>query len=229
MGNLRADFRNVLSQIAGKKTWASGLVLGAFVGVAALAAAGFGVPGGLKQKAPSNDSVVQTDSAGKDEAGHISPLPVIEGVIRLRYADMRHISPDELGDLEQNADVVLLDVREPAEFAVSHLGNSKRVSPEATAEQVLSQAGDVQGKTVVVYCSVGARSSKLARRVAARLKQAGAEAVYNLSGGIFRWHNERRSLVDGAGQTTDAVHKFDDYWGKLLRRQEKAVLPLTGE
>ena len=48
---------------------------------------------------------------------------------------------------------------------------------------------------------------------------AGAQAVYNLDGGIFAWHNERRALTNAAG-ATDYVHPFDDYWGRLLERRD---------
>lgn len=190
----------------------------------ALDSEGRGLEAGAAESMRSADA-----SRGPADAGHISPLPVIEGVVRFTYSSLDHIAPDAYvqraaGD---GNEVVLLDIREPAEYAVSHLPGALQVGPDADAATVLARARDVRGKRVVVYCSVGVRSSKLASRVAADLKKAGAQSVENLSGGIFRWHNERRPLVDRTGAPTDLVHKYDAYWGKLLRRPDQAVLPDT--
>ncbi len=61
---------------------------------------------------------------------------------------------------------------------------------------------------------------------------AGAKDVQNLKGGIFRWHNQSRSLVNGSG-TTDYVHPFNSEWGKLVKRQSKtrykSSSPVQGE
>lgn len=154
--------------------------------------------------------------------GHISPLSVIEGAVRLRYREISHLSPDRFEDLRRREDVVLVDVREADEFDVSHLDGAVRVDPEAKAGDVLKAVGNPKGKTFVFYCSVGARSSILAQRVRQSLMGRGAKGVYNLSGGIFRWHNEERALVHQSAPTS-LVHKYDDYWGQLLRRQDLAV------
>jgi len=138
------------------------------------------------------------------------------------YAGIKHLQPSDIA--AQGRPTVLLDVRQPAEFAVSHLPGATRIDPGASIESVLSRLGDVRGKDVVLYCSVGVRSSKLAERVAAALKRAGARTVANLRGGIFRWHNEQRHLV-GRGsrgnRTTDVVHPYDAYWARYVSRADK--------
>ena len=77
----------------------------------------------------------------------------------------------------------------------------------------------VKGKTVVFYCSVGVRSSKLAAKLQKALAARGAKAVYNLQAGIFNWHNERRPLTTGSAPTS-FVHPFDDHWGQLVERRD---------
>lgn len=149
-------------------------------------------------------------------------LTRVEAKVRTEFADVRHIAPDAVARLaESRRDVVVLDVRELEEYAVSHLAGALHVDPQITPEQLMAQYGDqVRGKDVVVYCSVGVRSSKLARLIEASLSGAGARAVYNLEGGIFRWHGERRPLVAG-GAATDLVHPYDGYWGRLVQRQDR--------
>ena len=125
-----------------------------------------------------------------------------------------------VAQLARRSDVLLLDVREEDEFAVSRLAGAVRVDPDIWRRTFMSKFGErVRGKTVIFYCSVGVRSSRLAERVQTALKEQGAKAVYNLDGGIFAWHNERRPLVNAEGET-DFVHPFDSHWGQLVKRSE---------
>ena len=136
------------------------------------------------------------------------------------FTTVRHLTADTLaGRLTQSGDVILFDVRESDEFEVSHLAGATRVDPGIWRRTFLTRHGEaVNGKTVVFYCSVGVRSSKLAAKLQTALAARGAKAVYNLQGGIFRWHNEQRPLTSGAAPTS-FVHPFDDYWGQLVKRR----------
>ncbi len=121
-------------------------------------------------------------------------------------------------------DIVLVDVRREAEFAVSRIHGAVRISPRASARQVAQAIGPVaENKRVIFYCSVGVRSSKLANKSRDALQALGARQVYNLTGGIFGWHNEGRPLVDENGPT-DLVHPYDRNWGKLLERQSSVAM-----
>ena len=72
---------------------------------------------------------------------------------------------------------------------------------------------------MVIYCSVGVRSSRLAEHVVDAVREAGARDVYNLAGGIFAWHNRGYQLVDGSGPTA-FVHPYDETWGRLVARRQ---------
>jgi rhodanese-related sulfurtransferase len=105
-------------------------------------------------------------------------------------------------------DVVLFDVRTPAEQAVSRIGGAISISPEMTpAAWRQSYGATTIGKRVVFYCAVGLRSARLA----APLGHA------NLRGGIFRWSRDGHALVNDTGPTRQ-VHPFNERWGRLLRR-----------
>ncbi|MBU1210284.1 MAG: rhodanese-like domain-containing protein [Alphaproteobacteria bacterium] len=162
--------------------------------------------------------------------GRISPLATIEDVIVKKYPKLAHISPAEhenLRGLRGRDGMILLDVREPSEFAVSHLAGAHRVDPDASLESLLATTGVVDGKSIIFYCSVGARSAELAQRMQERLTALGADAVANLSGGIFKWHNDERALVDGSG-STNLVHGYSAYWGQLIRRKELIAVEPPG-
>ena len=149
-------------------------------------------------------------------------LQSVQREIEVDYADVRHISTSNLEiTLAARGDIVLLDVRDEKEFAVSRLDGALRVDPDIWQEAFIeTYAGALKGKIVVFYCSVGVRSSALAEQVQDALLETGADAVFNLEGGIFEWHNEHRRLVSAKGET-DYIPPYDDYWAQLLTRQDQ--------
>lgn len=132
-----------------------------------------------------------------------------------------HISLEKFTALDSD-DILLLDIREPDEYAVSRLPGAIWVSPRLDAESALIQMGDVSGKHVIVYCSVGRRSSIFADRVQDDLLKMGATQVSNLEKGIFGWHNDAQPLTNKKGQT-DLVHPYDNVWKRYVQRKDKAV------
>ena len=114
-------------------------------------------------------------------------------------------------------DPLLLDARSEAEFAVSHLEGARHVDPEASAADVLAAHPEAATRPVLLYCSVGWRSSLLA----VRLREAGVDAR-NLRGGAFRWRNEGRRLVRN-DQPTGDVHPYDEQWGRLIEDEAARV------
>ena len=153
-------------------------------------------------------------------------LPAIHEDIVSRYAGVQHIDGGHLDALDA-ADIVLFDVREPEEYAVSHLHDAEPLNPSASKSDFLAAHGDrISGKTVVFYCSVGHRSSAKARELTEALEAQGATAVYNLKGGIFAWHNERRALYRDDERTRD-VHPYNRRWGALI--DDSAALKYTAE
>lgn len=149
--------------------------------------------------------------------GGVPALERVERAVAARY-DLPQLEPQDLArELDDSpGDVLLLDVRSPEEYAVSHLKGALRVDPEAAAQEVVERWGsELAGRRVVLYCAVGVRSAGLGERIEEAALAAGAASVSNLSGGIFRWRNEGRPLVDAAGPTP-YVHPFSSRWSRLL-------------
>ena len=118
-------------------------------------------------------------------------------------------------ELAQPVPPLLLDVRTPAEFRVSHLAGAHFVDFDSLATAQF--AGLDRTQPVVVYCSVGYRSERLGER----LHALGFRRVRNLYGGLFEWVNEGHPVVNAAGATA-AVHPYSAFWGTWLRRGHKA-------
>ncbi len=147
-------------------------------------------------------------------------LRMVEALIGTLYRRVGVATPAQLAHLRTTApgQVVLIDVRAAAEYAVSHIANARRVDPALPTTAMLAAAGDIRGRTVVCYCAVGLRSARFVARHAHVLGQAGAKAVHHLSGGVFRWHNEFRPLVDAYGPT-DRLHPVSTPWHRLIARR----------
>ena len=138
--------------------------------------------------------------------------------LRARFTDIEWISTGELADWlasKRRLAPVLLDVRTPEEWNVSHLPGARRVDPNASAETVA--AGLVKETPIVTYCAVGYRSCEMARR----LRTAGFTNVRNLEGSIFQWANEHRPLVRENEQVS-RVHPYSSFWGRLLTEDVRA-------
>ena len=145
----------------------------------------------------------------------------VDALVAARHPDVAVVTTDALGaELEGDAAPLLLDAREPAEYAVSHLPGARRADPDASADALAAALADVdRDRPVVVYCSVGVRSAGVAERLGA----AGFGDVRNLEGSIFRWANEGRPLATEGG-AADRVHPYDAAWGRLLDPARRADL-----
>lgn len=148
-------------------------------------------------------------------------LAAVEAQVEHDFPEVTHLPPSDLEARLGSDDVVVLDVREPAEYAVSRLPGALRVDPGMTERQFRAEfAGRLVGKTVVVYCSVGVRSSKLAVRIGKAARDLGATDLFNLRGGVFAWANGRRPLVT-VGGTTDQVHPYSRKWSRYIDEQDR--------
>lgn len=105
---------------------------------------------------------------------------------------------------------ILLDAREPEEYAVSHIQGARNIGFEDFDLDTLDDID--KDAPIVIYCSVGYRSEKIGEK----LQRAGFKNVVNLWGGIFDWANQQRPLVNGAEENVNIVHPYDENWGKWL-------------
>ena len=85
---------------------------------------------------------------------------------------------------------VVVDIREPAEYAKGHLPQAKSAPLAELANRAASLAKD-KSAPIIVVCQTGQRSSK----AHAALKQAGFGEVYSLEGGVAAWQQAGLPLV----------------------------------
>ncbi len=147
-------------------------------------------------------------------------LATIERIVRRRFSEVPQISTEALAQwlASGEASPLLLDARRPEEYEIAHLPGAQRLNPDEIRGRIELDA-PVE-TPIVIYCAVGYRSSKLARRL---LKQ-GFTNVQNLEGAIFRWANENRPLVSGAQAPTDKIHPYSNFWSRLVNREHRAEI-----
>ena len=89
--------------------------------------------------------------------------------------------PEDLARrLAAGEDLVLVDVREPGEFALCHIEGSL---PLPLGELSVRHTELDPDRPTVLICHHGIRSA----HAAAALLELGFEELYNLSGGVERW------------------------------------------
>jgi rhodanese-related sulfurtransferase len=92
------------------------------------------------------------------------------------------ITPGELRDLLDAGKVALIDVREPAEWAINHIDGAQLIpSSLISSGEGLSRLP--RDRTPVLYCKTGVRSAEALIAV----RNAGFADAVHLQGGIVAW------------------------------------------
>ena len=120
-----------------------------------------------------------------------------------------------VNEVANSKDIILLDAREKNEYDVSHIAGAIWVGYD---DFNLNRMNEIpKDKNVIVYCSVGYRSEKIAEKIIAD----GYTNVSNLYGGIFEWVNTNHTVVNDKNISTDSIHAYDKTWGVWLQRGVK--------
>lgn len=143
---------------------------------------------------------------------------LLKRLIARKYPQVQSLTTQELAqwlDNPSKPQPIVLDARNQAEYQQSHLQHAQWIDPQ----QPDCEFTQDRNTPVVVYCSVGYRSA----RVADLLTAAGYTHVYNLEGSIFQWVNEKRPVFHNNDQIP-LVHPYNAIWGQLLKPQHRAEL-----
>jgi rhodanese-related sulfurtransferase len=126
-----------------------------------------------------------------------------------------YISAEELAMPKTQA--IILDAREPKEYHVSHIKGAIPVGYNKFNLQLTTSQLNNKQQLIVVYCSLGIRSEKIAEK----FKKAGYTNVYNLYGGIFEWKNKGFDVYDASETITEKIHAFSPEWSNWLTSGQK--------
>ncbi|MDH4228172.1 MAG: rhodanese-like domain-containing protein [Nitrospirota bacterium] len=107
-------------------------------------------------------------------------LCAIKGVKGMSAAELRRLRKGI-----ERKNLLLLDVRSDGEFQGGHISGARHL-PLDRLKEGLPLLDALRERNVVVVCASGRRSAL----AALRLKGAGFNNVYNLSGGMLAWGKE---------------------------------------
>lgn len=134
---------------------------------------------------------------------------------KLQWLLRHNVKEVSIAEIADFSEAIYLDAREKAEYNVSHIENAIWVGYDDFDIKTVKKLD--KSKTVVVYCSVGYRSEKVAKK----LEKAGFKTVYNLYGGMFEWYNQGLPIVDNQGKSTDKIHTYNEKWGQWVAERKK--------
>lgn len=138
--------------------------------------------------------------------------------LKRQFPKVETLSTNELAMWLNNTkrpNPLLLDIREASEYKVSHLPGAIHLPPKA--DETRLKALLKKQRPLVLYCSVGYRSSQMVERFKALDPKV---QIYNLEGSIFKWANEKRPMKH-EGESTKEVHPYSRLWGSLLKAHVK--------
>lgn len=90
----------------------------------------------------------------------------------------------------ERGEALLIDVREPPEYAAEHIPNA-RLLPLSTFDP--ARVPEEAGKKVVLHCVMGMRSAQAGQK----LLDAGFTTVYNFRGGVQAWKDAGYATARG--------------------------------
>jgi rhodanese-related sulfurtransferase len=120
-----------------------------------------------------------------------------------KYSTIRHVTVAAY--LKEPEKWVLVDVRSAKERSVSIISGS------ITAEMLEKNLDTYKNKHILVYCTIGERSSAYA----AKLLAGGYKHVANLRGGVLAWALAGKYFITSDKTKTRKVHVYASAWNVL--------------
>ncbi|WP_295577005.1 rhodanese-like domain-containing protein [uncultured Lamprocystis sp.] len=144
-------------------------------------------------------------------------------LVRGCLADIREIMPWDLEERRrENSDLMIVDVREPDEFAAMHIAGSLNVprgilesACEWDYEETVPELVQARQREIVVVCRSGYRSVLAANS----MLLLGYDNVASLRTGLRGWKDFDQPLVDNAGRSVD-LDDADVYFTPHLRPEQ---------
>ncbi|EXJ15275.1 rhodanese-like domain-containing protein [Imhoffiella purpurea] len=145
-------------------------------------------------------------------------------LIKKCLSDIKEIMPWDLADrVAENPDLLIVDVREPDEYAAMHIPGSVHVprgilesACEWDYEETLPELVQARDREVVVVCRSGYRSVLAAHSMVV----LGYSNVASLKTGLRGWKDFEQPLVDGDGKEID-LDDADVYFTPRLRPEQR--------
>ena len=125
----------------------------------------------------------------------------------LGNSNLERVDALEAEKLLSKNSYTILDVRDENEFEVSHINGALRYE-----EHLLENLDP--NKPLLVYCTIGVRSNRLAKSLA----DLGFKKIIELKDGLIGWSNAQLPMVNSSNDTTDSIHVYNQYFSTFLKK-----------
>lgn len=125
----------------------------------------------------------------------IVAILLVQDIIDSITRKHKTVSPSEAVILMNNDQTIVIDVREPTEFAEGHIEGARNI-PLAKLEERASELDDHKDKPIVVHCQSGTRSLAAGKK----LTEMGFTQIFEMKGGIFAWKDASLPVTKKRGK-----------------------------
>jgi UPF0176 protein len=129
----------------------------------------------------------------------------------------RYVNAREFNELTNDADTIVVDMRNHYEYEVGHFENAVEIPSDTFREQLPMAAAmlqDKKDKNIIMYCTGGIRCEK----ASAYMLHRGFKNVYHLEGGIINYANKiKEEKLPGKFHGKNFV--FDDRLGERITEE----------
>ena len=145
----------------------------------------------------------QSDSASLSEADKKARIEEMYAGYNDEFPDIVAVTPAEIAEAYKKGEVIIVDVREPNEQAVSMIpGALTKIEFEEKRA-----AGTLEDKPIYMHCTIGYRSGKYTKS----LNEQGVDAK-NIKGSLLLWTHEGLPLETADGTPTKRVNVYGEKW-----------------
>lgn len=109
---------------------------------------------------------------------------LLSDILKSKFLGFKDVDPNGAIRQINQADAVMLDVREDKEYAEGHITEALHI-PLGVLDKRLDELESYKSRPIIVYC----RSGERATRAGALLRKQGFQTVFKLAGGILAWKN----------------------------------------
>ena len=115
---------------------------------------------------------------------------LIQDLIESMFRKHKVVSPTMAVTLMNDDSTVVVDVREPSEYAEGHIENSRQIPLDKIEERIYDLESN-KNVPIIVTCQSGTRSPLACRK----LTGLGFTQVYELLGGIQAWEDHKLPIT----------------------------------
>jgi len=111
---------------------------------------------------------------------------LVQDILDSVFRKHKAVSPSEAVTLMNDENTVLIDVREPHEFAEGHISNARHI-PLGKIEERAYELESSKANPVIVVCQSGTRSPTACKKLVA----LGFTQVHEMKGGMVAWQEDK--------------------------------------